>query len=307
MNRTVKENITGYFFILPFMIVFIIFLGWPVIYSFILSFKEATIYTDWYDVFGKMEIVGFDNYATILKDKEFWWSIISTFIYALLTIPTGIIAALLLALVLNNKLKGTSFFRSAFFLPNVLDLLVIGTIWTLIFAPKYGLLDFLMQKIGVYYFSEHAILNEPWTILPAIAVAMVLKGMGFGMILFLTSIQNISESVYEAADIDGANWFQKTVHITIPLVKPIILFMIITGIIGTLNAFTEIYAMTNDTGGPAISVMGESVKVAKLSGYHLFRTFKSGFYGKAAAISYILLIIAAIISIINAKFIKVEK
>ncbi len=271
MNKTIKENITGYFFILPFMIVFLIFLGWPVIYSFIISFHEATIHTDWYNTFSDMKYVGGDNYLFILKDKEFWWSIISTFLYALMTIPAGIIAALCLAIILNNKLKGTSFFRSAFFLPNVLDVLVIGIIWTLIFAPKYGLLDFMLQKFEIYYFSDNAILSNPITVLPAIALAMILKGMGFGMVLFLTSIQNISESIYEAADIDGANWLQKTVHITIPLVKPIILFMVITGVIGSLNTFTEIYAMTGDTGGPSITVLGESVKVAKLSGYHLFR------------------------------------
>jgi len=307
MKKKIKENITGYIFILPFMIVFCIFLGWPVIYSLFISFHETSINTNWYNTFGDMKYVGIQNYIDVLKDKEFLWSLLSTFIYAALTIPSGILASLVLAIVLNNKLKGTSFFRSAFFLPNVLDLLVIGIVWTFIFAPNYGLLDVALQKIGINYFSEHPMLDNPITILPAIAAVMVLKGMGFGMILFLTSIQNISESIYEAADIDGANWFQKTFHITLPLVKPIILFMVITGIIGSLNTFTEIYAMTSDTGGPSSQIMGESIRVAKLSGYHLYKTFKEGFYGKAAAISYFLLVIAAVISIINAKFIKTEK
>ncbi len=306
MNKKIKENVTGYIFILPFMLVFLVFLGWPVIYSLFISFHETSIHTNWYDTFGDMKYVGWENYSDILANKEFLWSILSTFLYAALTIPSSIIASLLLAIILNNKMKGTSFFRSAFFLPNVLDLLVIG-VWTFIFAPNYGLLDVLMQKVGVHYFADNPILDNKFTVLPAIAAVMVLKGMGFGMILFLTSIQNIPESIYEAADIDGANWFQKTFHITLPLVKPIILFMVITGIIGSLNTFTEIYAMTNDTGGPSTQILGESIRVAKLSGYHLFRTFKEGFYGKAAAISYILLIIAAVISIINAKFIKTEK
>ena len=126
------------------------------------------------------------------------------------------------------------------------------------------------------------------------------------MILFLTAIQNISVSVYEAADIDGASEWQKLINITFPLVKPIVLFMTITGTIACLTAFTEIYAMTVNTGGPTVQVWGETLKSANLSGYYLYRSFVDGFYGKAAAISFVLLAIALTISIINMKFLKTD-
>jgi ABC-type sugar transport system permease subunit len=300
-SKMKRDSITAYLYILPFMLVYLIFLGYPIIYSLWISLHRSTIYTDWFNVFGDMRFVGFQNYVALIGDPRFWWSLIASFIYAIITIPTSIGLALVLALILNNKLRFAGIYRSSYFLPNILDLLVIGVIWTLLLSPRYGIIDILLNSIGITYFSENAILNNPYTCLPAIGLAMVLKGAGFGMILFLTSIQNISESVYEAADIDGCSWWQKTRYITIPLVKPIILFMLITGTIASLNAFTEIYAMTNNTGGPTFSVFGETVRTASLSGYYLYSKFADGFYGQAAAISYFILVITVIISIINMK------
>jgi ABC-type sugar transport system permease subunit len=308
ISKKWRETLTAYLFLSPFLIVFFVFLGYPVFYSFWLSFRNSTIYIDWYHVFSEMEYCGLDNYVTLLSDKSFWWSLLMTFYYGILTIPTSIALSLALALLLNNQLRGRNFFRAAFFLPNVLDLLVIGIVWILIFSPKYGLLDVALNKIGIQYFSDHniSILGSPLTCLPAIAMVMVLKGAGFGMILFLAAIQNIPASVYEAAEIDGATSWQKFRYITIPLVKPIILFMIITGTIGCLTAFTEVYAMTINTGGPTVQAWGESLKSANLAGYYLYRNFVDGFYGKAAAISFVLLFIALGISLAHMKLLKSE-
>jgi ABC-type sugar transport system permease subunit len=301
-----KKSLVSYGFLSPFLVVFLVFLAYPVVYSFWISLHKTTIYTSWYDPFGDMKYVGFENYITLLWDMEFWWALFLTFIYGILTIPTGIMLSLLLAVLLNNQIRFKSFFRSAYFLPNVLDLLVIGVIWILIFSPYYGLIDMLLSKIGIGTIKD-GILGNPWTCLPAIAFAMVLKGAGFGMILFLTAIQNIPQSVYEAADIDGANWFQKLKFVTIPLVKPIILFMAITGTIACLTAFTEVYAMTTNTGGPTIQVAGSALKSANLAGYHLYRNFSEGYYGQAAAFSFLLLGIALTISFINMKILKSEQ
>lgn len=306
MSKKWRENLTAYLFLAPFLIVFFVFLGYPVFYSFWLSFRKSTIYIDWYQVFSEMEYAGIENYVALLTDKSFWWSLLMTFYYGILTVPTSIALSLALALLLNNQLRGRNFFRSAFFLPNVLDLLVIGIVWILIFSPQYGLLDVVLNKLGIQYFSNHSILGSPLTCLPAIALVMVLKGAGFGMILFLAAIQNIPASVYEAAEIDGATAWQKLRYITIPLVKPIILFMIITGTIGCLTAFTEVYAMTVNTGGPTVQMWGESLKSANLAGYYLYRNFVDGFYGKAAAVSFVLLFIALGISLAHMKLLKSE-
>lgn len=285
--RTSSDTTVSTAFLSPFMLFFGIFLIFPIFYSFYLSFFGSP--TDY--SLANLDFVGLANYKRILVDAQFWWSLGVTALYGMLSIPLGISAALALALLLDNKLFGKSFFRSAFFLPNVLDMLVVGVIWTLIYAPKFGAL----AQITSWLFSEDnffnttGLLGSPYTALAAVVIAMVLKGAGFGMVLFLAALQNIPEAVYEAADIDGATEWQKFRHITVPLLRPIIVFMVITGVIGSLNAFTEIYAMTS--GGPQVVIGGETVGSTSVAGYYLFKQFDAGNYGYAAAISYILLII----------------
>ncbi len=269
------------------MLLFGTFLIFPIFYSFYLSFFGSP--TDY--SLSNLEFVGLANYKRIITDFQFWWSLGVTALYGVISIPLGICASLALALLLDNKLFGKSFFRSAFFLPNVLDMLVVGVIWTLIYAPKFGALaqitTWLMGENN--FFNTTGLLGSPYTALLAVVIAMVLKGAGFGMVLFLAALQNIPEAVYEAADIDGASEWQKFTKITVPLLRPIIIFMVITGVIGSLNAFTEIYAMTS--GGPQVVMGGETVGSTSVAGYYLFKQFDSGNYGYAAAISYMLLII----------------
>jgi ABC-type sugar transport system permease subunit len=296
--KSSRETAVSIGFISPFMILFAVFLIFPIFYSFYLSFFGSP--TDY--SLANLEFVGLENYRRIFTEFQFWWSLMVTALYGLMSIPLGIAASLGLALLLNNKLFGKSFFRSAFFLPNVLDMLVVGVIWTLIYAPKFGAL----AQITTYFFSEEnffnttGLLGSPYTALPAVVLAMILKGAGFGMVLFLAALQNIPQTVYEAADIDGANEWQKFKNITVPLLKPIILFMTITGVIAALNAFTEIYAMTS--GGPQRVIMGETVGSTSVAGYYLFKQFEAGNYGYAAAISYMLLIITLGITWIQQRF-----
>ena len=300
-----KENLVSYMFLAPFLLVYVVFLAYPVIYSFFLSFHKVSIYTDMFDVFRNLEFVGFSNYIQIItKDFNFWWSLVLTFFYGIITIPAGIFLSLFLAIMLNNKLKGKTFFRAAYFLPNVLDMFVIGTIWIFIYGPTTGILVKILNFIGIDYFNTTGFLGNPYTALPSIGFAMILKGCGFGMILFLVALQNIPESVYEAAQIDGATWWQELKHITIPLLKPVFLFLIVTGIMGGLNAFTEIYAMTSSSGGPSIVIAGKTMGATSISGFYLWKQFDFGRYGYAASISYVMLAIALTLTYINFKIIK---
>ncbi|CAN5293934.1 sugar ABC transporter permease [soil metagenome] len=293
---TVADDLRGYAFIAPFMAVFLIFIGYPLFYSFWISLHEATIYSDFYNVFGTMRYVGGANYARTVHDPEFWWSLVLTFIYATLTIFPGMAMSLVLAVFLSKKGRLFGFLRSGFFLPNVFDVYVVGVIWLLIFNPS-GFLQPIFGALGFDTLAKNGVLGYRFTTLPAIALAMVLKNAGFGMVLFLTSLSNMNESVFEAADVDGATPWQKLRHITIPLLRPIIFFLTVTGLVGTLNAFSEIYAMTDDTGGPTVgSAGGASLSAAKISGYYLFKAFNSANYGDAAAISFLLLIFALLIS-----------
>lgn len=298
-NRT--EALKGWLFISPFLLVFLTFLGFPILYSFYISLHSVTLQTDLFRVFEDMSFVGLENYAHLLGNFEFWWSLLVTLLYMLITIPLGIFLSLLLAVVLNNKLRGVNLFRSAFFLPNVLDMLVIGLIWKLMYSPG-GVFDELLSALGIHFFNETGFLGHPLTALAAVGLAMVIKGAGFGMVLFLTALQNISENIFEAADIDGLTWWQKFRYINIPLVKPIILFLTVTGIMAALNAFTEFYVMTE--GNPVSKVLGETVGVTKITGYYLFQKFTELRYGYSAAMSYFLLVFALIISWMNYRYLR---
>ncbi len=301
---SIKQDLQAALYIVPFLSVFLLFLGWPIIYSFWISLHSVTIFSDFYDIFGTMKYVGFRNYGAVLTDPVFWWSMFLTFFYAIFTIVGGIALSLTLALFLNRKRRGFGVLRSGFFLPNVFDVYVVGVIWLMLYNPNGGLVSAVLRMLRATDLANTGVLGSPWLVLPAIAFAMILKNAGFGMILFLTSLNNINESIFEAADVDGATRWQKVRHVVIPMLKPTILFLSITGLVGSLNAFGEIYAMTDGTGGTSKVVFGHTFQMARISGFHLYQTFSNSDYGMAAAISFVLLIFAAGISIVNIKFLS---
>jgi len=246
-----------------------------------------------------------ENFLRLLRDGEFWWALLMTGYYAILSIPFGITVSLLLALLLNNRLKFHTFFRSCFFLPYVLDMLVVGIVWTLLYSAPYGILNRLLESVGFDYFSTTGFLGRPFWAMPFLTLAVILKNCGFGMILYLAAIQNIPESVYEAAEIDGASGWQKLRRITLPLIKPITLFMVLVGLIGSLSAFAEVYALTS--GGPNLNVGGRALGATKVTGFFLYSHFRSLRLGYAAAISWVILLITLILSIISFRLFRWEE
>ena len=295
---TTKDNITSYLFLLPFAFIFLTFLAYPIIYSLWLSFHKVT---NLYDVFGGLQYIGLRNYITLLSDPEFWWAVAMTFYYAILSIPLNIIVSLILAILMHRGLKATNIYRTAFFMPYVLDIFVVAIVWTFIYSAPYGILPQLMGKIHSNLRGVN-LLATPLASMPAIVLAMVLKGAGFGMVLFLAGLQNIPKSLYEAGEIDGATGFKKHIYITLPMLRPILLFMVVTGVVASLSAFAEFYGMTG--GGPTISLGGQALGVTRVTGLYLFRAFENLKLGYAAATSFILLIFTIALSLIGVKLIK---
>jgi len=216
MKPAARENFSVFLFLAPFVAIFAVFLAYPLFYSFFLSLHKETSLVN---LFENLRFVGLDNFMALLKDPLFGWSLLMTLYYAALIVPLGIASSLLLAVLLNNRLRFHSFFRTAFFLPYVLDLFVVGIVWTLIYSPHYGVLNRLFEAVGITHFSEQGFLGRPATAMPAVVLVNVLKGAGFGMILYLAALQNIPDSVYEAAEVDGATWWQKLRLVTIPLLR----------------------------------------------------------------------------------------
>ncbi len=301
---SLRDDIRAIPYLAPFFAVFFVFIAFPVVYSFWISLHEVTIYSDFYDLFGTMAYTGFSNYRRLLADPVFLWSIFLTLVYAALTVIPGIALSLFLAILLNRRVRGFGLMRGGFYLPNIFDMYVVGVIWLLLYNPNGGPVSYLLRWLGLEGMATRGALNNPWTTLPAIALAMILKNAGFGMILFLASLNNINQSIFEAADVDGASAWQKLVHITIPLLRPVILFLVITGLMGSLNAFAEIYAMTDDTGGASLQLFGQTLQSARISGYHLYKVFDQSMYGEAAAISFLLLFVALAVSYANFRFLR---
>lgn len=297
-NSTIpaRENLISYSLILPFLLIFTLFLLYPIIYSLILSFHRVT---DLFDVFGSMEFVRGGNYIRLFRDVEFKWALLMTLYYAVLSIPLAIAFSFLLAALMRGSIKGRNIFRACFFLPFVLDVFVVAIVWTLLYSSPFGV---IMQGLKLIGLEIPPPLATPSTAMPSVVIAMILKGAGFGMILFIAAMDNIPQSLYEAAAIDGASNFARLRYITIPLVRPVILFLVIIGTIGSLSAFAEFYGMTG--GGPMISFRGSIVGATRVTGMYLYRNFQSLRLGYAAAISFVLLVISLSFSLVSLRFLR---
>ncbi len=296
MRESLREQVESYIYIGPFLLIFVLFIGFPFIYAFFLSFHRVTTLQD---VFGGLEFVGFRNYIFILKDPRFHWALLVTAYYAILIIPMNIAFSLILASLMRVPFKLNSLMKTGFFLPFVLDAFVVGIVWTFLLSGRFGIITNLLRPLISEALYRQGFLGTPSTVMPSVATAMVLKGGGFGMVLYLAAMQNIPKEIYEAADIDGASGLKKFFYITFPLLKPVTTFMVITGLIGAISAFAEFYAMTG--GGPTVFHFGMPQGMTKVTGLYLFDFIQSLRLGKAAALAFILLLITLSISLIYAK------
>ncbi len=271
-----KESSVAWIFILPALIGTLIFIIIPVICSFGLSF------TDW-DLLGPVEFIGFKNYLDLFNEPLFFKILLNTVVFAISTSVLGVIIPLLLASVLNTRIRGSEFYKTAYFLPFITPMIVIGVIWEWIFDPNIGLLNqFLHLHINWLYDVNFA--------LPALIIVSVWKLIGYNMIIFLSALSGISQSMFEAAKIDGANPFQTFVNVTVPLLSPTIFFVVIITTISSFQVFDLIYLMTQ--GGPL-----DSTNVLVYAIYkNAFEFFN---IGKASAIAYVLFVIILVLTLVQ--------
>ncbi len=277
LKKTVNnQSLAGWLFILPAFIGTIIFIIIPVICSFGLSFAK-------WDLLNPIEFIGFANYLELLSDKLFFKILVNTFVFALSTSILGVIIPLVLAAILNRKIRGSEFYKTAYFLPFITPMIVIGIIWEWIFDPNIGLLNqFLHLHINWLYDTNFA--------MPALIMVSVWKLIGYNMVIFLSALNGVSQSLFEAAKIDGADAFQTFKNVTIPLLSPTIFFVVIITAISSFQIFDLIYLMTQ--GGPL-----DSTNVIVYAIYkNAFEYFN---IGKASAMAYVLFVIILILTLIQ--------
>ena len=282
MNLERKQNFTGWVFLLPATILIASMSFYPMIQAFILSLQTG--------MGINLKFNGFANYARILKDPTFKQTLSNTFLYLIIQVPIMLILGLMFASMLNNKdLRFKGLFRTCIFLPCATSLVSYAMIFRSLFAND-GFINTVLRGLGM-----HPIMwfSNAWTARAVIIIALVWRWTGYNMVFYLSGMQNIEYSIYEAAKIDGASPLQTFFKITVPLLKPMILLTTITSTNGTLQLFDESLNLTN--GGPGKSTMTMSHYIYNMS------FVQSPSFGCAAAMSILILIMVAILALIQMK------
>jgi len=292
-------------FILPTYAVLFVFIIIPIFFAFYLSF------TKW-NLLGKIEHVGLANYSHLFRSEEFWKALVNTFYYTFITVPLCMILSLLLALLLNTKIKGLAFYRAAYFMPVMTSVVASAFIWQWIFQSQNGILNYLFGLIGLKPFSW---LNEPRGIvtvlfesagikirpriqgpsvtLAAISIMSIWKNTGYYMIIFLAGLQNVPRSLYEAADIDGAGPVKKFFAITLPILSPTTFFILVMAIIVSFQVFEQV----------AVTTRGGPLNASLVLVYYVYeRAFKFLEVGFASAAAYVLFGIIIVLTYFQINF-----
>ncbi|MBD3917930.1 sugar ABC transporter permease [Paenibacillus sp. PR3] len=279
-----KGRLTGWWFIAIAVIMIAAFYFYPMIQALLLSFKTGKG--------ANLHFTGLDNYKRLFSDRTFLAAVKNTFIYLIIQVPVMIVLAMFISVLLNDsKLKFKGFFRTAIFLPCVTSLVAYSIVFKYLFGAD-GLVNMLLTKLHLISAPIQWITDPFWAKV-TIIIAITWRWTGYNMIFYLSALQNIDNSIYEAARIDGASAVRQFFSITVPLLKPIILFTSITSTIGTLQLFDEIVNITK--GGPGNATMSISQYIYNLS-------FKySPDFGYAATVSYSIVIMIVILSIVQFK------
>ena len=271
---------SAYLYLLPVLIGFTVFTLGPVIASLYLSLTH-------YEIAVAPVFVGLDNYKQLLNAQLFWEVVGNTFYYAFLYVPLSVGVSLALALLLEKKIRGITFFRTVYFLPVVTSMVAAAIIWTWIYNGDIGLLNYLLSLVGI---SGPKWLQDPHWALPAIAIMSVWKNAGYNMMIFLAGLANIPTDYHEAARLDGASAFDRFRKITLPLISPVLFFVLVVTTIGAFQVFEQTYVMTN--GGPGTSTLTLS--------YYIWQTAFSFFnLGSASALGYLFFVIVLLMTAIQ--------
>lgn len=290
MTRMEKRNLrNGILFASPWIIGFLGFTLYPIFMSIYYSFCR-------FDAITKPHWAGLENYHTLIySDPLFWKSLTNTFYMVLIGLPTALLFALFIAILLNQKIKGLAFYRTVFYLPSITPVVASSILWLWLLNPQMGLVNYLLlpifnfiNQVTSLHLQVPGWLSDPAWAKPAL-VFMGLWGVGNTVVIFLASLQEVPEELYEAALIDGASTLRKLWHITLPMISPVIFFNLIMGIIGYFQYFTQVWVMTR--GGPEDMTNFYSLYLFQ----NAFLFFKMGY---ASAMAWVLFAITLVCTLI---------
>lgn len=281
-TKSIRKDHYGYYFIAPFFIIFLIFGLYPILYSLYISF------TNW-DGITTPTFVGLGNYIAVLQDPLFYKTLFNTlFIWGISVVPQ-LTVSLVLAFLLNDKwLRGRNFFRAVYFFPNIVTAASLGLLVSLIFDWQSGGLNHFLMQVGLIDDPVNW-KNNPWVLRLIVSAILFFQYFGYSMVIYLAGLQGIDPSLQEAAQIDGAKKKHIFMHIIVPMLKPIILFQIITSIIGGIQIFDQPFTLTNGSGGTDRAAMTSIMYLYNVA-------FQSTRFGYGAAIAFCLFLIIIVLS-----------
>lgn len=304
-----NPTVFGWTFIGPAFAHLLAFALIPMGYAFYVSLQRINLFT------GDSRMVGMENYSVAFNEAAFGKALWNSFLFAIMSVPIGMAVALLIAILVSQKLRGMTFFRTVYYVPAIASGVATAMLWTYIFLPETGFINALIIKTGEaidwvggifgadpvgkseFFQGKTAFLSNPTLAMPALAFMSIWTSLGPRMILFLAGLLGIPAPLYEAAALDGASSWRQFWSITLPMLTPTTLFVLVTSTIGAMQVFTPVYMMTK--GGPE--------DATDVVGYHIFSEAWVNFNtGLASAKSFILLGIIAIISIVQLRLVKVH-
>ncbi|MDX6251180.1 MAG: multiple sugar transport system permease protein [Kribbellaceae bacterium] len=274
-----REARLFYLFALPWILGFILFSGGPVLASGVISLSE-------WSLLGKPRWVGLDNYRQMLDDPVFYLTLRNTLYFGVGSVLLGVVTTFALALLLNQKVRGLGIFRTIFYLPSVVGGVATALLWVQILNPDYGLINYLLGLIGIH--GPGWLASENWAI-PGL-ILMSVWGTGNTIVIYLAGLQGIPPSLYEVATLDGAGWWSRFWHVTVPMTSPVIFFNLVTGFIGSLQAYVLVLIMTD--GGPGDATL--------LIGLYIYRqAFQYFSLGYASALAWALFVVILAVTAIQ--------
>ena len=283
-KRKMRQNLVAYSFIAPNFIGFAVFTLGPIILAFIMAFTE-------WDGNNPMKFVGMDNFTNLFTNDRFTSALKNTIVYSIFTVPLTLIMALGLAILLNQKIKARTFFRTVTFFPYVASLVAVAAVWNMLFSPsKGGLMNQLLMN--VFHTDPLKWAASPKTVMLTIILFSIWKNMGYYMVIYLAGLQGISEDLYEAAALDGAGAFQKFRYVTLPQIKPTTFFVTIMLTISCFKIYDIVYMLAGGSNG----VVNKNAIVLVYYVYEeAFRNWKLGSASAAALVLFVIVLIVTLI------------
>lgn len=291
LGTRLRPHLVGWAFSFPFVLIFAVFMAIPIVASLLLSFTSFGL-ADIQNPIGA-SFIGADNYAQLAQDRKFLASMGNTAYFVLAGVPLTLAVALLAAIALNQQIiRFRTLFRVGYYLPVVTSIVAIAVVWRYLLDPDRGIINLALASAGIHGPNW---LSDPILAMPSIIVMAVWRNLGFAMVIFLAGLQTIPTSLYEAARIDGAGRWAEFRHVTLPGLRPTLLFVLVTSTIGYLQLFEEPFVMTQ--GGP----LDKTLSIAMYTYQQGFRFFHQGY---AAAISYVLFVIVAVVAIVQFRVLR---